>query len=119
VVAWVVIDWLVGQRAISMSWLEVSFGFGALLLPACPGVLFTLGLWRVACLLIAGLALTRTILSQTIDVPEHPLTVSQRRDVPMTEPPKFLSRAASEMSPRWGEAYHCHGNCHPVPPPRV
>jgi FHS family glucose/mannose:H+ symporter-like MFS transporter len=92
VVASVVLDLLVGQRAIYMSRLEVSFGLGALLLPACTGGLIALGLWRVAFLLIAGLALTLAILWQTIDVPEHPVTVSPHRDAVMTEPPKFPSR---------------------------
>lgn len=94
VVATVVLELLVEQRAIYMSRLEVSFGLGALLLPACASALIALGHWRFSFLLISGLSLALALFWQAIEVPKDPVAASHHRDAGMTPPPIFPGRLA-------------------------
>jgi MFS transporter, FHS family, glucose/mannose:H+ symporter len=67
-VASYVMEFFVGRRAIYMSRLEVSFGLGALCMPAIESALIVLHLWRFSALFVAGLALLLAIVWQIVSV---------------------------------------------------
>ncbi len=92
VVASLVMEIMVHQRAIFMSRLEVSFGAGALGLPILAGALITLDAWRLTflCIGLAGLGLA--LWWQVIVVPREPVT-STHRDASMVSPPSFAKRS--------------------------
>ena len=96
IVAAIVLDRFIQQRAIYMSRLEVAFGLGALLLPALTGGLIALGHWRAVFPVIAVFALGLAVWWQTISVPSHEASVSDSRhqDAVMAPPPTFPHRAA-------------------------
>jgi len=94
VVAFVVLELLVGQRAIFMSRLEVSFGSGALILPAVTGGLIALGHWRFAFLVVAALGLFLALFWQTVEIPSQPVSEGRHHDAAMIPPPQFPGRRA-------------------------
>jgi FHS family glucose/mannose:H+ symporter-like MFS transporter len=92
VVSFVVLEHLVGQRAIFMSRLEVSFGSGALILPAVAGGLIALGDWRGAFLVVAGMGFFLAGFWQTADIPHETVHEGPHQDAPMIPPPQFPGR---------------------------
>ena len=92
VVASVVLDLLVGQRAIYMSRLEVSFGLGALVLPALTGFFIAVGHWRLSFLLVAALGLLLAVWWQATEVPSEAVSASRHQDALMIAPPAFPKR---------------------------
>lgn len=97
-VAAVVLDRFVTQRAIYMSRLEVSFGLGALLLPALTGGLIVIGHWRSIFLIVAAMGLILAAGWQVIRVPSpEAVTASGHHDAPMAPPPPFPHRTAKVL----------------------
>lgn len=88
-VASYVMEIFVGQRAIHMSRLEVSFGVGALVTPVISSLLIRLGVWQwsFACLAIVGFSLAYAW--RNIEVNLHEQTVEGHLDAKTSAPPKF------------------------------
>lgn len=91
-VASYIMEMFEGRRAIFMSHLEVSFGLGALCMPAIASGLIALHCWRLSSLVVGAFALALAIVWQTISVVLKPSVAAGQMDAQSAAPPVFQRR---------------------------
>ncbi|WP_409344998.1 MFS transporter [Paenibacillus sp. MBLB4367] len=85
IVATLMMEVFIGRRAVVMSYLEVSFGLGALLMPIVASLLIANGAWRFSFLVTGALAIVMTLIWRMIAIAKDKVDVSKRLDA--SEPP--------------------------------
>lgn len=80
VVATLMIEMFVGRRAVAMSYLEVSFGIGALLAPLIASILIAHGGWHFVFLVTGGVGLIASIVWRFISFSKEESDQSKAMD---------------------------------------
>lgn len=97
-VAAFIMESVTGRRALFMSRMEVSFGLGAVLLPALASGLIAIGWWRDAFSVTGGLAVLLGLLVRTATAGDTPAGDPRGvRDREPPPPPFFPSRRAKGL----------------------
>jgi MFS transporter, FHS family, glucose/mannose:H+ symporter len=97
IVASLMMEVFVGRRAVVMSYLEVSFGLGALIMPLIAGVMIALGQWRYAFVFTGALALFMVIAWGKITYAKGEADLSGSSDA-VTAAPQPMSRKMRWMT---------------------
>ncbi|WP_152396164.1 MFS transporter [Paenibacillus guangzhouensis] len=92
IVATLMMEVFVGRRAVVMSYLEVSFGVGALCMPLIASVLIANDVWSYAFFVTACLGLVMAILWCVIHFSKEGVDVSESLDASIDPPPSFSSK---------------------------
>lgn len=90
VVATLMMEVFVGRRAVVMSYLEVSFGVGALLMPLVASLFISQGFWRFSFLVTGCVAVISVIVWRTISYSKDNIDLSKPLDA-NGSPPQLLS----------------------------
>ncbi|TCP29632.1 FHS family glucose/mannose:H+ symporter-like MFS transporter [Scopulibacillus darangshiensis] len=91
VVATLMMEVFIGRRAVVMSYLEVSFGLGALLMPIISSIFISQGIWRSSFIVTGCFAAVLVIVWQTISYSKDKIDLSETLDAGGL-PPQFLSK---------------------------
>jgi len=92
IVATLMMEVFVGRRAVVMSYLEVSFGVGALCMPLIASVLIANDVWPYAFFITACLGLVMAILWCVIHFSKEGVDVSESLDASIDRPPSFSTK---------------------------
>ncbi|MEW4228983.1 MFS transporter [Priestia megaterium] len=77
VVATLMMEVFIGRRAIVMSYLEVSFGLGALLMPLVASLLISQNSWRFSFFITSVLALLMVVICKIIPFKKETISTSE------------------------------------------
>ncbi|MDU9690752.1 MFS transporter [Priestia aryabhattai] len=77
VVATLMMEVFIGRRAIVMSYLEVSFGLGALLMPLVASLLISQNSWRFSFFITSVLALLMVVVCKIIPLKKETVSTSE------------------------------------------
>lgn len=91
IVATLMMEVFVGRRAVVMSYLEVSFGLGALLMPVISSLLISLDLWRYSFVVTGVMALAMTGVWVVITYSKTDLDENAAKDASNMAPPENIS----------------------------
>ncbi|WP_372011128.1 sugar MFS transporter [Paenibacillus chitinolyticus] len=91
IVATLMMEVFVGRRAVVMSYLEVSFGLGALLMPVISSLLISMDLWRYSFVVTGVMALAMTGVWVVITYSKTDLDENAAKDASNIAPPKNIS----------------------------
>ncbi|RYL95054.1 MFS transporter [Sporolactobacillus sp. THM7-4] len=80
VVATMIIEVFVGRQAVAMSYLEVSFGLGALTMPILASFFIALDIWRFLFIITTVLAVLLAFVWTKISYSKHNVNTSERLD---------------------------------------
>ncbi|MFD3262218.1 sugar MFS transporter [Paenibacillus lentus] len=92
VVATLMMEVFVGRRAVVMSYLEVSFGIGALCMPLIASVLIANQVWRYSFFVTACLGIVMAVIWCFISVAKEGMKVAESLDAGTAPPPVFKTR---------------------------
>ncbi|MVP00449.1 MFS transporter [Paenibacillus lutrae] len=91
VVATLMMEVFVGRRAVVMSYLEVSFGLGALIMPLLSSLLISLGEWRFVFLLTGVTALLMAVVWSVISYSLSDVDHAAPQDAANLAPPENMT----------------------------
>lgn len=91
IVATLMMEVFIGRRAVAMSYLEVSFGVGALLMPAVASFLIAHNGWRFSFVFTSLVALVLAIVWKMISFSKENVEVGKPLDASSDPPPKIHS----------------------------
>ncbi|HET7580303.1 MAG TPA: MFS transporter [Bacillales bacterium] len=91
IVATLMMEVFVGRRAVAMSYLEVSFGVGALLMPAVASLLIANDVWRFSFVFTSVAALVLAVVWKVISFSKENVEVGKPLDASSDPPPKIRS----------------------------
>lgn len=91
IVATLMMEVFVGRRAVVMSYLEVSFGLGALLMPVISSLLISMDLWRYSFVVTGVMALAMTGVWVFITYSKTDLDDNAAKDASNMAPPENIS----------------------------
>ncbi|WP_314588932.1 MFS transporter [Paenibacillus terrigena] len=97
IVATLMMEVFVGRRAVVMSYLEVSFGVGALCMPIIASMLIASDAWSYAFFVTACLGLIMAMLWCVIHFSKEGVEVSESLDASIDPPPSFSSKWMKQM----------------------
>ena len=93
VVATLMMEVFIGRRAIVMSYLEVSFGLGALLMPLIASLLISQNSWRYSFFITSILALLMVVVCKMIPFKKETVSTSESgASDPNSEPAPVLAK---------------------------
>lgn len=92
VVATLMMEVFVGRRAVVMSYLEVSFGIGALCMPLIASVLIANQVWRYSFLVTACLGIIMAVIWCFISFTKEETGGTGSLDADIAPPPKFKTK---------------------------
>ncbi|MBU5444636.1 MFS transporter [Paenibacillus sp. MSJ-34] len=96
-VAALMMEVFVGRRAVVMSYLEVSFGLGALLMPIIASILIGNGVWSYSFIITGTLALLLAVVWKKIVYSQEGADVTEAADAAEAAPPQHLSRVGKGL----------------------
>ena len=91
IVATLMMEVFVKRRAVVMSYLEVSFGLGALLMPVISSLLISMDLWRYSFVVTGVMALSMTGVWVVITYSKTDLDENAAQDASNMAPPENIS----------------------------
>jgi MFS transporter, FHS family, glucose/mannose:H+ symporter len=97
IVATLMMEVFVGRRAVVMSYLEVSFGLGAFLMPMVASSMIAFGLWRYVFVFTGALAVLMVVAWAKITYAKMDADVSGSMDA-NTAPPQAMSRGTKGLA---------------------
>jgi FHS family glucose/mannose:H+ symporter-like MFS transporter len=92
VVATLMMEVFLGRRAVVMSYLEVSFGIGALCMPLIASVLIANQVWRYSFLVTACLGIIMAVIWCFISVAKEETEGAESLDAEIAPPPMFKTK---------------------------
>lgn len=97
IVATLMMEVFVGRRAVAMSYLEVSFGLGALLMPIIASLLIAHDAWRFVFLVTGCLGAVLAIVWQMISFSKEDVDVGHTLDAQSPALPNINSKTAKSL----------------------
>lgn len=97
IVATLMMEVFVGRRAVAMSYLEVSFGLGALLMPIIASLLIAHDAWRFVFLVTGCLGAVLAIVWQMISFSKEDVDVGNTLDAQSPALPNINSKTAKSL----------------------
>jgi FHS family glucose/mannose:H+ symporter-like MFS transporter len=97
VVATLMMELFIGRRAVVMSYLEVSFGLGALLMPIIASILISHDMWRFSFLVTGTLAIVMMIIWKRISFSKTGEIDNSKPLDASSPPPKFRNQRTKWM----------------------
>ncbi|RAV22483.1 MFS transporter [Paenibacillus contaminans] len=102
VVATLMMEVFVGRRAVVMSYLEVSFGLGALLMPIIASILIANGAWKYSFLFTAALAAAMTVIWRFVSFAKDKADVGEPLDASAPPPHRMTARKKWQLLALFG-----------------
>lgn len=97
IVATLMMEVFIGRRAVAMSYLEVSFGVGALVMPVIASLLIAHDTWRFAFLVTGCLGAFLAVMWKFVSFSKEDVDVSQSLDASMPSLPKVQSKMVKSL----------------------
>lgn len=102
IVATLMMEVFVGRRAVVMSYLEVSFGLGALLMPLIASILIANSAWKYSFLFTAALAAAMTVIWRFVAFAKDKADVGEPLDASAPPPQRMTARRKWQLLALFG-----------------